>query len=315
MTANWMRRTTLAIACAATALLSACGSSSIESALAPERLVAFGDAYSATSEPRYTVNNGSLNNWTLQLLDYYKKAGHASNGLVNLAEGNARLNAHPDAAGRASTRTVTEQINQFLATQTLGSSDIVLINAGISDLIVDMAAVQAGTLSTDQFVAQARQHGQTLAEQVRRVVAAGGKHIAVSGIYDLGRTPWAAAIGKQDLLSQASSQFNQGLLVAINDLSAHVLYLDVAYYVNLYTSTPAAFSFSNATTPVCTSVDTNNGIGIGAGQINSSLCNETTLISGSNNVDRYVFADPVYLTPSAQRQLGLYAYDKLRARW
>ena len=314
MTAHWMRRTTLAVACAAAALLSACGSSSIESALTPERLVAFGDGYSAAGERRYTVNNGSINNWTLQLLDYYQRAGHTPSGLVNLAEGNARLSAHPDAAGQTSTRTVTEQIDQFLAKQTLGTNDIVLINAGISDLIVDMAAVQAGTLSREQFTAQARQHGQALAAQVRRVVAAGGNHVAVSGTYDLGRTPWAAAIGQQDLLSQASSQFNQGLLVAVNDLSAHVLYLDVAYYVNLYTSTPASFSFSNATTPVCTSVDTGNGIGIGTGQINSSLCNATTLVSGAD-ADRYVFADAVYLTPSAQRQLGLYAYDKLRARW
>ncbi|MFC4790122.1 MULTISPECIES: SGNH/GDSL hydrolase family protein [Giesbergeria] len=314
MAANWMRRTTLAVACAATALLSACGSSNIESALAPERLIAFGDGYSALGEHRYTVNNGSLNNWTLQLLDYYQKAGHAPSGLVNLAQGNARLTQHPDAAGQTSTRTLTEQIDTFLAAQNLGANDIVLVNGGISDLIVDMAAVRAGTLSAEQFVAQARQHGETLAAQVRRLVAAGANHVAVSGTYDLGRTPWATTIDQKDLLSQASSHFNQGLLVALNDLSQHVLYVDVAYYVNLYTSSPASFSFNNATTPVCTSVDAGNGIGIGTGQINSSLCTEATLVANAE-VDRYVFADAVYLTPSAHRQLGLYAYDKLRARW
>lgn len=314
MTANWMRRTTLAVACAAAALLSACGSSSIESALAPERLIAFGDGYSAVGEHRYTVNNGSINNWTLQLLDYYQKSGNAAGGLINLAEGNARLSVHPDAAGQASTHTLTEQIDTFLATQTLSTNDIVLVNGGMSDLIADMAAVQAGTLTPDQFLTQARQHGETLAVQVRRLVAAGANHVAVSGTYDLARTPWAKAINQEDLLSRASSQFNQGMLVAVNDLSAHVLYLDVAYYVNLYVNTPASFSFNNTATPVCTSVDTGNGIGIGTGQLNSSLCTDATLVANAN-VDRYVFADAVYLTPAAHRQLGLYAHDKLRARW
>ena len=38
------------------------------------------------------------------------------------------------------------------------------------------------------------------------------------------------------------------------------------------------------------------------------------LVAGANP-DRYVFADNVYLSPSAHRQLGTYAYDRLRARW
>ena len=314
MTAHWMRRTTLALACAAATLLSACGSSSIESALAPERLVAFGDSYSSLGAQRYTVNNGSINNWTLQLLEYYRGAGHAAGGLVSLAEGNARLQQQPDAAGQASTRTVAQQIDGFLASQRLGANDVALVNGGVSDIIVDMAAVQAGRLSPEQFLQQARQHGEALAAQVRRLVAGGANYVAVSNLYDLGLTPWAAAINQKDLLSQASNQFNRGLLVALNDLSQNVLYIDVAYYVNLYTSNPESFSFYNTTEPVCTSVDAGNGIGIGLGQINSSLCTAATLRPNAE-ADRYVFADAVYLAPSAQRQLGLYAYDKLRARW
>jgi hypothetical protein len=48
-----------------------------------------------------------------------------------------------------------------------------VVNGGISDLIVGMAAVQAGTLSSADFVAQAKQSGQALAAQVRRLVNAG----------------------------------------------------------------------------------------------------------------------------------------------
>ena len=46
--------------------------------------------------------------------------------------------------------------------------------------------------------------------------------------------------------------------------------------------------------------------------MNSALCTASTLVSGAN-VDAYVFADKVYLSPSAHRQFGNYAYDKLRA--
>ena len=140
MAVNWMRRTTLAVACTAAALLSAWGSSSIESALAPERVIAFGDGYSAVGEHRYTVNNGSINNWTLQLLDYYQRSGNAAGGLINKAEGYARLIARPDAAGQTSTRPLAEQIDTFLATQALAPNDIVLVNGGISDLVAGMPA-------------------------------------------------------------------------------------------------------------------------------------------------------------------------------
>ena len=314
MAANWMRRTALVAACASAALLAACGSSSIESALKPEQLITFGDGYSFVREQRYTVNNGTVNNWTLQLLDHYQKSGSATGGLVSFAEGNTRIAQHPDAAGNATTPTITEQVDRFLAMGTPKPNDLLLLNGGISDLIVGMAAVRAGTQTPDQFVANARLNGQALAAQVRRLVAAGASHIAVTGTYDLGKTPWAKSIGQEALLSQASSRFNESLLVAINDLSQHVLYVDAAYYVNLYESTPSSFSFNNATAPVCTSVDAGNGIGIGQGQVNSALCTSATLLPGAD-ADRYVFADAVYLTPSAHRQLGTYAYDKLRARW
>ena len=317
MAANWMRRTALVAACASAALLAACGSSTTESAITPDRFIAFGDAYNDVGQKgsRYTVNNGSVNNWTLQLASHYRKtlAPVASGGL-SYAQGNARITAQPDAAGDASTPTITAQIDSFLASKTFAANDIVLLNGGISDLIVGMAAVRAGTLSGADFLAQARRDGQALAAQVRRLVAAGAPHVVVSGTYNLGKTPWALAIGQETLLSDASSRFNEALLVAINDLGEHVLYVDAAYFVNVYTSTPGVYSFTNAVTAVCTSVDAGQGIGTGAGQINSALCTPSTLVAGADP-DRYVFADNVYLSPSAHRQLGTYAYDRLRARW
>ena len=317
MAANWMRRTVLVAACVSAALLAACGSSTTESAITPTRFIAFGDANSDVGQngSRYTVNDGSVNNWTSELVAKYGKSlTAASAGGNSYAVGNARVSAKPDAAGNASTPTIAEQIGTFLASGTFGGSDVVLLSGGVSDVIAGMAAVQAGTLTEAAMLDAARQSGEELAAQVRRLVNAGAKYVVVTGTYNLSETPWATTIGRTNLLSDASRRFNDGLKVGIVDLGANVLYVDFEYYVNLYTNVPGNWGFSNATSPVCTSVDASNGIGIGAGQVNSALCNASTLVAGGS-ANSYVFADPVYLAPSAHRQFGVYAYDRLRARW
>lgn len=317
MAANWMRRSGLLAVCAAAAWLAGCGSSSTESALAPQRLIAFGDAMSDVGQngARYTVNDGSVNNWTLQLAGKYGKSLAAvSAGGKSYAEGNARIKTKPDAADRQETRSISEQIDSFLASDAFAEADLVLMSGGISDLIVGMTAVNTGNQSEAAMLAAARQSGEDLAAQVRRLVAAGARHVLVTGSYDLSRSPWAKSMRRESLLTQASSRFNEGLLIGVVDLGANVLYVDSAYYVNLYTSAPSSYGFSNASAPVCTSLDPGKGIGIGPDQLNSALCNGSTLRAGANQ-DAYVFADSVYLTPSAQRQFGNFAYDRLRARW
>ena len=98
------------------------------------------------------------------------------------------------------------------------------------------------------------------------------------------------------------------------DLGANVRYIDAAYYFNLLVNEPGNYNLSNSTTPVCTSVDSGNGLGIGSGKVSSALCTKDTLISGADPL-RYAFADSVYFTPVANRLFGVYAYDRVRARW
>ncbi len=64
---------------------------------------------------------------------------------------------------------------------------------------------------------------------------------------------------------------------------------------------------------VCTSVDPGPGIGIGNGQVNSALCDTTTLRSTDYN--RFMFADAIYPTPQSHRRFGQYAFDNIHARW
>jgi phospholipase/lecithinase/hemolysin len=317
MSRNWLRRGVLLAACAASLLLAACGSGTIESQLSPTRVVAFGDGFADLGQqgPRYTVNDATLNNWTDQVaFGFGLPLLAVSKGGKSYATGHARVVAKPDDVGNNATPTVKEQIDSFLATDTVGANDLFIVNAGTSDLIAGGRQVQSGTQTAEQLVASARQAGRDLAAQTRRLVDAGAKFVVVVGPYNLGRSPWSTAAGLTTALETASGRFNDDLLVALVDLGDRVLYIDAALQFNLMTSVPAAYSLTDSVTPVCTSVDPGPGIGIGAGELNSSLCTPSTVLAGVvyNN---YLFADKVYPTPAGHGKFGEYAFQRIRARW
>lgn len=301
----------------AAGLLSACGSGTIESALKPGRIVSFGDAMSdlGQSGQRYTVNDGTVNLWTAQMASNFSLPLVASSaGGTSYAQGNARITGKPDAAGSSTTLSIAQQIDKFLAADKFGATDLVLINGGISDIIVETAPVVAGTASSAQMIANVAKAGQDFAAQIQRLVAAGAKYVVVTGTYNLSRSPWGKAIGQTVLLDAASSKFNEQLLVNIVNLGANVLYADSAYYFNLVTGVPAAYNLTDSTVVACNTIDAGAGIGIGTGQVNAALCSPTTITAGLDYT-KLVFADPVYFTPAAQSLFGNYAYTRLKARW
>jgi outer membrane lipase/esterase len=317
MSRTWLRRSLLLSACAASLLLAACGSGTIESQLAPSRIVAFGDGTADLGQngARYTVNDGLINNWTQEVaLQFGLPLATTVNGGGSYAIGHARVLAKPDDVGNSATRTVKEQIDAFLASNTIGSTDLFIVDAGVSDIIAQGALTAAGSLTADQLVLNSRQAGRDLADQVRRLVTAGAAHVVVVGPYNLGRTPWATAKNLSAALETASGRFNDDMLVALVDLGDKVLYVDAALQYNLIIATPTAYNMTDSITPVCTSVDPGPGIGIGAGEVNSNRCTTATVIDAAN-YNNYVFADKVYPSPRAQLAFGDYAYSRIRSRW
>jgi phospholipase/lecithinase/hemolysin len=312
-----MRRAVLALASLAAVLVVGCGSSTIESQFHPSRIVVFGTGISDLGQggSRYTVNDGGINIWTQKMaIDYGLDLATAAQGGLSYATGNVRVKAKPDAAGNSATPTITEQIDTFLARGPIGGNDLLIVEGGMSDVIAEMAKVTAGAQTADQMIAAVQQAARDLASQVHRLVNAGATHVMVVGTYDLGRTPWATSISQQNLLTQASTKFNDQLLVDMVDLGNNVLFVDSALAYNLAISTPAAYSMSNSVQAVCTSVDPGPGIGIGAGQVNSALCNTSTVLPGVD-YNQYVFADQVYAAPQAQRTFGDYAFNRIHQRF
>lgn len=294
-----------------TALLAACamvacgGGTSTVSTLVPSRFVAFGDGMADLGQAGgtvYTVKDGSAFSFVQQLAASYGASITAqSAGGQGWARGNARIALKPDAAGNAATLTMAEQIDAFLASNTVGSDDVVVLSAGISDMVVQGDALAAGTITADKAIANIEAAGIAMGAQAKRIVAAGGKHVVVAGAYDLGKSPYAAARGIAATLQAATLKFNEALLVSLVNDGNNVLFVDFANRSNLFISSPASYSFVNATTPACTTPTANT-------------CTPSTIVPGPG-YDTYVFADDRYFTPAANRALGALAYERVKARW
>lgn len=313
------RRTVAAMAlCASAALLAACGSSSTESALTPSRLISFGDAFSdlGQSGGLYSVNDGSVNHWLLELAARYDRTITASSaGGLGYAQASARIQEKPDAAGQDATLTIAEQIDAFLAAgNSFASDDLVVLAGGMADILTEGKAFLAGTQTEEVMQERLQQAGRDLGTQVRRLIDAGARYVVVVGSMNMGNTPWGQASGQAGVLENATEIFNRSFLIDVNGLGANVLYVDAAYYFNLAARTPTNFGLTNSADVVCTSVDAGPGIGIGTDQVNSSLCTASTVLSGVT-YNNYMFADALYITPYLQRQFGDYAYDRIRNRW
>lgn len=328
MTTLWSRRGVLTAACAtAAATLAGCGSSTIASALVPSRILAFGDGQSDLGQVggrRYTVNDGSVNVWVEQLAARYGQTiTAAAVGGLGYAQGNARIVNPVDAAG-GSAPSLAAQIDAFLATGTFGPKDLVLISGGVSDVVAEMRAFLDGTLTNDQLRANVDQAGRDYGAQIIRLVNAGAKFIVATGVYGMGRSPWAIELGQEALMDQLSFRgstgnnqprsFNEALLVTIVNQGANVLYVDGASFFNDLTRSPGSFGLRDAVTVACNSVDAGAGIGTGAGQVNSALCTPATIPVGVDYTTT-AFADRIYFGPQAHRQFGVRAFDLLRLRF
>lgn len=287
----------------AAGLLSACGSGDIVSALQPNRFISFGDGLSDLGQGgnRYTINDGTVNTWADRVANRYGKTltAQAAGGL-GYAQGHGATEAMP--------RSLEAQITAFLASQTFGATDVVLMNVPLSYVLLPATAVKAGTLTEAAALQQIAANGVAFAAQVRRLIAAGAKYIVVAGIYDVGRSPYGIALVVPGLLTSETQQssasvtrLNDTIKIELAQLGANVLFVDAAFLVNRNVQFGPNWGFVNSNTAVCTTPT-------------ALTCTDSTLTAGASKT-QYLFADNIHLTPAGNQQLGDYAYDQLRGRW
>jgi phospholipase/lecithinase/hemolysin len=216
------RRALLALSLAASAVLTACGSSSVESALEPERFLSVGDGYSDIGQgpngTRPTVNDGSLN-WTQQIAaDYGKTLTAANAGGLSWAQAYSRV-TQPDTTGHDAP-SITEQVTSLLATTSFGAKDVILLSGGMSDVYAEVEA--AGGTVTDAVRTNVTQAGTEYGQQVHRLVNAGAQYVVVTGVYNMGKTPWGLSRGEDvsKQIEDLSRRFNDAALIEINSLAS-----------------------------------------------------------------------------------------------
>lgn len=286
-------------------LLASCGGgTTTESALVPSRAIAFGDGVADVGQDGgkvYGVKDGSSGTWVQQAAANYGVSITAqSAGGQGWARGNARIALKPDAAGVATTLTVNEQVDAFLSSNSIGSNDVIFLSAGTSDVLAQTAAVIAGSITPEQGVANVQAAAKALGAIARRLADAGGKHVVLTGPYDMGRSPYAASTGQVSFMTNASSAFNIALLIDIVNLGANVLYVDTEKQYNLYINQPASYGFTNSAAAACTTT--------------ADACTPSTIAPGVD-YNTYVFADGIYPTPIAQRRFGDTVYLGMKSRW
>ena len=175
MALPWMRRLCLVAAGVSALLLGSCGGGTVESKFGPDRVIAFGDGMGNLGQNgnRYTVNDGSVNNWTVFVANAYDRGLAATTaGGLSYATGNARITAKPDAGGSNATPTVQQQVDSFLGSGAPTADDLVIVSAGTSDVIAQVRLTMDGRQSSDDMLANVKQAGIDLANQVKRLVGA-----------------------------------------------------------------------------------------------------------------------------------------------
>ena len=203
-----LRRAFLAAACLSSLLAACGGGESVVSKFQPTRVISFGDAFSDIGQrgTQYTINNATRVNWTQEFAGRYGIAiSPSSSGGTSYAIGNARVTAKPDAAGDATTPSIADQVSTFLASSRPGPTDIVVVSGGTADVLAEVAAYRAGTQDAATTTSHLAQAGRELGAQVRRLVDAGATHVLVTGVYNLGRSPWAGSIGQGPFVESLTS--------------------------------------------------------------------------------------------------------------
>jgi outer membrane lipase/esterase len=278
--------------------LAGCGSGSTFEPLVPTRVVSFGDGWSyvGLANDRFTVNDSSVNIWAEQV---------AANYGLTLTPSSAAGFSYAQSGARIDTgaNSIKDQITAYLTavSNTVGSSELLIIDAGLSELIA-LAGLHAN--DTD-LSAAADLAGKALAAQVLRLTAIGANHVVIANAADLGKTPYATVPPRATGFTAATRAFNDGLKIALASITTGVLLVDNEAYVNTIYNNSAALlgSGANITTAACATTSW------------PQACTTSTLSAGVTNYNLHLFADDRHLTPAAHRLLGNNAYEKIRARW
>ncbi|HEY7945348.1 MAG TPA: autotransporter domain-containing protein [Casimicrobiaceae bacterium] len=249
---------------------------------------------------KFTTNPGPV--WAEVLAQRYgSTATPANQGGNDYAEGGARVTQLPGFPASPPTGTATPvavQIQNFLNKGAVNSNALYSVWAGANDLFVQLGLAQAGTITPGDVQTNLATAATQLVQQIGVLNAAGARHIMVFNLPDVGSTPFGRSSGQGATISALSSFYNSTLSAGLDSLHIDVIRLNIFSLLDEIIANPAAYGFSNASSPACT--------------VASLLCTASTLVA-PDAAQTYVFADAVHPTTAGHQVIADYAASVIEA--
>lgn len=301
------------LATSLTALLVACGGGGGQvEPFKPTRLLSFGDETGLVLPDgrRYGINDFKRDTAGAIVAPATLDCGASPTWVQYVASNWALVFAacNPDAkpvtalqyAGvGAKSADVKTQIDQHLASGTVGSKDLITVMAGTND-VVELYQ-QYPTQSEAQLTAQLQVRGRALAAQVNRLANANGR-ILVLTLPDVGTTPYGLAqkaantdTDRAALLSRLTQAYNTAMrLDLLNDgrLIGLVLADEV---IGLPVRFPSGTGMANVTAGACA--------------VALPDCTTATLVTDAS-ATTWLWADSLHLSANGQNRLGQAALQR-----
>ena len=190
------------------------------------------------------------------------------------------------------------QVNSYIANNQVDPNGLYVVWAGANDLLA--ASADPDNAQTTILSAVASQ-----TETINTLKNNGANYILVPNIPDVGLTPrfipdpalqgeeLAQALAAQKAATGASSLYNQLMYSGATSTGANIIPLDTFNLLQQISENPAAFGFTNVTTPAC---NTESSLLCGSNDLKTPNANET-----------YFFADGIHPTGSAHQMIADYA--------
>jgi outer membrane lipase/esterase len=234
----------------------------------------------------FTTNPGPV--WSQVLAQRYGlTAIPANQGGTNFAEGGARVTGLPGVPNSPPTGTATPIAAQVAHAAGQGALDpnaLYLVWGGANDIFFQAGAAGAGAITPAQLQTNVGAAAVSLVAQVAALQAAGARNIVVINLPDIGRSPAGTASGSATFTA-LSNLFNSTLIGGLDTLGAPTMRVNILALFNEILANPAAYGFSDVTTPAC-------------GATPSLLCTSANFVA-PNAASAFVFADGVHPTTAA----------------
>jgi outer membrane lipase/esterase len=248
----------------------------------------------------FTTNPGPI--WTEVFAQRYgSTATPANQGGNDFAEGGARVTQLPGVPASPPTGTATPvsvQVQNFLARGAVDPKALYSVWAGGNDLFTQLGLAQAGAITPTDVQTNLATAAVQLVQQVGILNAAGARYIIVFNLPDVGNTPFGRGSGQGASITALSSFFNSTLSTGLDALHIDLIRLNVFSLLNEVIANPAAFGFTNASSPACT--------------VASLLCTSATLVA-PNAAQTFLFADSVHPTTAGHQVIADYAASVIEA--